>query len=149
MDKQQNQKYKEYVDRVSPKTKNFPSLFCAFIVGGIICCFGQLINDAVKYFYPHLYQIEINAWMLIIIIFITILLTGIGVWDRVGKLGGAGAFIPITGFANAVASPAIEFKKEGIIYGLSVKMFVVAGPIIVNGVTVSVVIGILHYFFGG
>lgn len=148
MDKQErNKEYNKYIKAKEPRVKKWSSLICSFIVGGIICCIGQGINDVLKYLFPYLYQVEINTWMLIIIIFITTLLTGIGVYDRIGKLGGAGSFIPITGFANAVASPAIEFKSEGLIYGLAVKMFTVAGPIIVNGVGASVIVGLLYLIF--
>lgn len=139
-----NKDYQDYVSKKIPKTPMFKSLLLAFIIGGLICLLGQFIADFLKYLFPAMYQTQINTWMLIIIIFTTILLTGIGVWDEVGYLAGAGAFVPITGFANAISSPAIEFKKEGIIFGLCVKMFVVAGPIIVSGVVMSVIAGLLY-----
>jgi stage V sporulation protein AC len=142
--KQINKEYNQYVSSKAPKTRMFKSLFWAFVIGGLICCVGQAINDGIVALFPYLYQTQVTSWMLITLITITILLTGIGVWDQVGYLGGAGAFIPITGFANAIASPAIEFKKEGIIFGLCVKMFVVAGPIIVTAVVTSVIAGLLY-----
>lgn len=143
---QKKEEYAEYVKQKTPKTPMFKSLLFAFLIGGIICCIGQGINDGLKYLFPAMYQTEVNTWMLIIIMAITILLTGIGVWDEIGYIGGAGAFLPITGFANAIASPAIEFKKEGIVLGLAVKMFVVAGPVIVNGIVISVIAGLFYFF---
>jgi stage V sporulation protein AC len=139
--------YNEYVTKKAPKTPMLKSLIWAFVIGGVICIIGQLIHDGIVTMFPELYETDVNMWTLITIIFITTLLTGIGIWDEVGYLGGAGAFIPITGFANAVASPAIEFKKEGYIFGLCVKMFVVAGPIIVNGILISVIAGLFYYIF--
>lgn len=148
MDRQErNKEYLDYVSEKAPKTKAPKSLFWAFVIGGLICCLGQFIADSIKILFPALYQTEINTWMLIILIFIAILFTGIGIWDRVGYLGGAGAFIPITGFANSIASPSIEFKKEGLIFGLCVKMFAVAGPIIVSGIVISVIAGLLYLIF--
>ena len=88
---------------------------------------------------------EATAWMLIVLIFIASFLTGLGVYDRIGVFAGAGSIVPITGFSNSVTSPAIEFKKEGIIFGLCVKMFTVAGPVIVNGLAISVIIGLIYF----
>ena len=87
-----------------------------------------------------------NTWMLIILIFIASFLTGLGVYDRIGVFAGAGSIVPITGFSNSISSPAIEFKKEGIIFGLCVKMFTVAGPVIVNGTIISIIVGIIYLF---
>jgi len=137
-EKERNKKYNEYVEAKTPKTKNFPSLINAFIVGGIICMIGQGIQDAVLAIFPNVTIEDATAWMLIILIFIASLLTGLGVYDRIGVFAGAGSIVPITGFSNSITSPAIEFKKEGIIFGLCVKMFTVAGPVIVNGVAVSI-----------
>lgn len=144
--KERNKKYNEYVEAKVPKTKNFPTLFYAYLVGGIICMIGQGIQDALLAIFPTLTLEDATAWMLIIIIFIASLLTGLGWYDRIGVFAGAGSIVPITGFSNSIASPAIEFKKEGIIFGLCVKMFTVAGPVIVNGVAVSVIIGIVYLF---
>lgn len=145
-EKERNKKYNEYVEAKTPKTKNFPSLINAFIVGGIICMIGQGIQDAVLAIFPNVTIEDATAWMLIILIFIASLLTGLGVYDRIGVFAGAGSIVPITGFSNSITSPAIEFKKEGIIFGLCVKMFTVAGPVIVNGVAISVLVGIVYLF---
>lgn len=144
--KERNKKYNQYVEAKTPKTKNWPTLFYSFIVGGFICCLGQAIYDSLQAIFPALTDIELSAWMLIVLIFIACFLTAIGVYDKIGVFAGAGSIVPITGFANSVASPAIEFKKEGIIFGLCVKMFTVAGPVIVSGVVASVVVGIIYLF---
>lgn len=143
---ERNKKYNEYVEAKVPMTKNFPTLIYAYIVGGVICMIGQGIQDALMAISPSLTLEDAGAWMLIILIFIASLLTGLGLYDRIGVFAGAGSIVPITGFSNSIASPAIEFKKEGIIFGLCVKMFSVAGPVIVNGVAVSVLIGIVYLF---
>lgn len=144
--KTRNEKYNAYVEAKTPSTKNWPTLFNAFIVGGLICCLGQGIYDLLSYFFPTMTDSELSAWMLIVLIFISCFLTGLGVYDRIGTFAGAGSIIPITGFANSVASPALEFKKEGIIFGLCVKMFTVAGPVIVSGIVASVIVGIIYLF---
>lgn len=144
MDKEKrNTNYNIYVESKVPKTKAWPSLFKAFLVGGIICAIGQGLFDLYSYLFPNLAESEISTCMLMTIIFITCLLTGLGVYDFIGAWGGAGSVIPITGFSNAVASPSIEFKKEGIIYGICVKMFTIAGPVIVCGVVGSIISGFI------
>lgn len=142
--KERNKHYNEYIDKKIPQTKQFPTLIYAFLVGGIICCVGQGILDAMMAIFPTMTIDEATSWMLIILIFIASLLTGLGVYDRIGVFAGAGSIVPITGFSNSIASPAIEFKKEGIIFGLCVKMFSIAGPVIVNGVAISVVVGLIY-----
>ena len=145
-DRERNKKYNEYVEAKIPQTKNWPTLFYAFLVGGLICCFGQLIYDLTSYWFPSLPESDVTAWMLIIIIFITCVLTAFGIFDKIGAFAGAGTIIPITGFANSVASPALEFKREGIIFGLCAKLFVVAGPVIVSSIVASVFVGIIYLF---
>ncbi len=148
-DKTRNAKYNDYVLAKIPKTKNFPTLIYAFIVGGAICCLGQAIMDIIKSIFPTMGQDAVTAWMLIILIFIASFLTAIGVYDKIGIFAGAGSIVPITGFSNSITSPAVEFKKEGIIFGLCVKMFTVAGPVIVNGLAVSFIVGIIYLFIWG
>ena len=143
---ERNRKYNEYVELKSPKTKNFPTLIYAFVVGGLICIIGQFIMDMLMLIFPTMGVDDATAWMLIILIFIASLLTGIGVYDRIGAFAGAGSIVPITGFSNSITSPALEFKNEGIIFGLCVKMFTVAGPVIVNGVALSILVGIIYLF---
>ena len=141
-----NKKYNAYVDSKKPLTKNFPTLIYAFIVGGVICIIGQVILDVLLKVFPTMSLESANTWMLIILIFIASFLTGIGVYDRIGVFAGAGSIVPITGFSNSICSPAIEFKREGIIFGLCVKMFSVAGPVIVNGTVISIIVGFIYLF---
>lgn len=143
---ERNKKYNAYVDSKKPQTKNFPTLLYAFIVGGIICMIGQGIQDGLMAIFPTMSIEAAGGWMLIILIFISSFLTGLGVYDRIGVFAGAGSIVPITGFSNSITSPAIEFKKEGIIFGLCVKMFSVAGPVIVNGTVISIIVGIIYLF---
>lgn len=141
-----NKNYLEYVKAISPKTKQKRSLFHAFWVGGVICSIGQTIRYLLQYF-AGLSGDELSSFVSMIMIFLGALLTGLGVYDRIGKYAGGGSIVPITGFANSVVSPAMEFKTEGYIYGTAAKMFVVAGPIIVFGVAASVLVGLI-YFIG-
>ena len=143
-----NQNYIDYVKAISPKTKQKRSLFRAFLVGGIICCIGQGINDALSAIFTTLNKDDIQAYTLIILIFFASFLTGIGIYDRIGAFAGAGSIVPITGFSNSIASPAIEFKNEGLIFGLCVKMFSVAGPVIVTGIASSILVGIIYFIVG-
>ncbi len=141
-----NEQYNVYVEAKIPKTKNFPTLIYAFIVGGIICMIGQGISDALMAIWPSMSQEEASAWMLIVLIFLSSFLTALGVYDRIGVFAGAGSIVPITGFSNSITSPAIEFKKEGIIFGTCVKMFSVAGPVIVCGLVISFLTGLIYLF---
>ena len=146
MDRQaRNEKYLKYVESKSPKAGWFHSLFHAFIVGATICCMGQMFSDIIRSFFPMMDLLTLGSWASIIVIAITIILTACGCFDRVAKFGGAGTFIPISGFANSIASCAIEFKKEGLVFGLGSKMFYVAGPVLVNGVSYSLIVGIIYF----
>lgn len=139
-----NEEYLMYVEKQTPKTGWFNSLFHAFLVGGMICCLGQMFGDIIKSFFPAMDLLRVSAWISIIIITLTILLTAFGVFDRIAKFGGAGTFIPISGFANSIASCAIEFKNEGLVFGVGAKMFFVAGPVLVNGVAYSIIVGLVY-----
>lgn len=147
-DKQRNQLYNKYVSAKIPKTKPWPSLFNSFWVGGLICVIGQCINDIFMLIFPNLSQQTAWALTLITLIFIASFLTGIGVYDRIGKFAGGGSIVPITGFSNSIASPSIEFKSEGIVYGICVKMFTIAGPVIVFGVASSMIVGLIYWIIG-
>ena len=139
-----NKNYLEYVKNISPKTKEFRSLVRAFWVGGLICLIGQ----GFRYLFSYAFNLsgdELSSYVSMIMIFLGAFLTGIGVYDRIGKYAGGGSIVPITGFANSVVSPAMEFKTEGYIYGLAAKMFLVAGPIIVFGIASSVLVGLIYY----
>ena len=142
----ENKNYIEYVKNISPKTNQKKSIFHAFWVGGLICCIGQGFRYLLEYGVG-LEGDELSSYVSMIMIFLGAFLTGLGVYDRIGKYAGGGSIVPITGFANSVVSPAVEFKTEGYIYGTAAKMFVVAGPIIVFGIASSVLVGLL-YFIG-
>ena len=111
---ERNKKYNAYVDSKKPSTKNFPTLIYAYLIGGLICIIGQIILDSLLTIFPTMSLEAANAWMLIVLIFISSFLTGLGVYDRIGVFAGAGSIVPITGFSNSITSPAMEFKKEGI-----------------------------------
>lgn len=141
-----NENYIQYVKGISPKTNEKRSLWHAFWVGGVICSIGQTIRYVLQFAF-NLSGDELSGYVSMIMIFLGSLLTGLGIYDRIGKYAGGGSIVPITGFANSVVSPAMEFKTEGYIYGTAAKMFIVAGPIIVFGVASSVLVGLL-YFIG-
>ena len=143
---ERNKKYLAYVSAKSPKTELWPTLFYAFVIGGLICCFGQAISDLLAMWFPAMTETELSAWTLVVIIFITCILTGVGLFDDIARFAGAGTIVPITGFANSICSSAMEFKREGIIFGMCAKMFTVAGPVIVYGVVSSIIIGIIYLF---
>ena len=138
--------YKQYVFDKMPKSSHWKNMFWAFVVGGTICTIGQVLIE----FYKIWFELQ-DASVLAsaTLVFIAALLTGFGVYDNIGRFAGAGSTIPITGFSNAVVSPALEFRAEGYIYGVGAKMFQIAGPVIVNGVTISVIVAIITLIFGG
>lgn len=136
-------KYKKMVENVSPGSNLILDCFNAFWTGGLICVIGEFITN----FFLKLNYDRETACMFcsVILIFLGILLTGFGIYEKIGKIAGAGSIVPITGFANSVAAPALEFKKEGFIFGVGAKMFVIAGPVIVYSTLGSVLIGIFYY----
>lgn len=140
-----NKNYIAYVNSFDPPTQHFKNCFRAFLVGGLICCVGQFLRIIYEKVFG-LYGDELAGLVSVTLIFLGTLLTGFGVYDRIGRYAGAGSIVPITGFANSVASPAIEFKTEGLVYGLAAKMFIVAGPIIVYGVLAGTIVGIIYLF---
>ncbi len=142
-----NRNYLQYVNSFDPPTKHFKNCYRAFMVGGFICCIGQFFRYMLEYLLG-LSGDELAGTVSILLIFLGTLLTGLGVYDRIGRNAGAGSIVPITGFANSVASPAMEFKTEGLVYGLAAKMFTVAGPIIVYGVLAGAATGIVYYILG-
>lgn len=116
----------------------------AFIVGGLICVTGQLIFDL--FIYLGFAENDVKTITTIIMVFLGALLTGVGIYDKIANYAGAGTVVPITGFANAVVAPAMEFKKEGFVFGVAAKIFTIAGPVLVYGIGSSVIIGIIYYF---
>ncbi len=140
-----NKNYIAYVNSFDPPTHHFKNCFRAFMVGGLVCCIGQAFREVLQRVFL-LSGDELAAAVSILLIFLGTLLTGLGVYDRIGRYAGAGSIVPITGFANSMASPAIEFKTEGFVYGMAAKMFVVAGPIIVYGVLAGTAVGLIYLF---
>ncbi|MDR7857149.1 stage V sporulation protein AC [Tissierella sp.] len=145
MDKMNKKDYQKYAEKKVPKPTYLKNILLAFLVGGGICTVGQLIlNWLAKSGFDNKAAATATS---IILIFLGASLTGLGVYDKIGKVGGAGAAIPITGFSNAMVSPAMEFKTEGFIFGVASKMFIIAGPVLVYGVGSSVIVGILYLLF--
>lgn len=138
--------YAEYVSEKCPKTSEAKTLPIAFLVGGAICCVGECFRLLYEEIFWTFTETEIASAVSATMIFIGAFLTGIGVYDRLGSVAGAGSMVPITGFANSVVSPALEFRSEGMVYGLAAKMFIIAGPIIVYGTISSALVGLIYYF---
>lgn len=141
--KMTKKEYTRYVEQKSRNSKLGVNIFKAFVVGGLICVIGQIINDVIMSFGAN----KENAATItsIILIFTGALLTGLNLYDNIGKFAGAGSAVPITGFANSIVSPAIEFKSEGYILGVGARMFVIAGPVLVYGITSSIIYGIIYF----
>ncbi len=137
--------YQEYVDQKSPNSPILKNCFNAFWVGGLICSIGQIILDICKY--NGLSTQVSGSIVSIILIGISALLTGLNIFNKIGKFAGAGSLIPITGFANSVVSPAMEYKSEGYIMGVGGKMFTVAGPVLVFGISTSIIVGFIYFIF--
>lgn len=142
MENKNKKDYEKYAHKKVPKPTYMKNIIFAFLVGGGICTFGQLIINILTSY--GLSKESVASATSIILVFIGAFLTGLGVYDQIGKIGGAGATIPITGFSNAMVSPAMEFKTEGFIFGVASKMFIIAGPVLVYGVGSSIIVGILH-----
>ena len=133
---------------IAPKSKEAQTLFFAFLIGGIICMIGQGVGDLFKLIMPAADEKLVGQVTSTVMIFLGALLTGLGVYDNIGRIAGAGSIVPITGFANSVVSPAMEYRSEGVVFGVMCKMFVIAGPIIVSGVTASVAVGLIYWIIG-
>ncbi len=135
--------YRKYVDKISPNSKTARNVLRAYIVGGLICMIGQFFLNSFRMM--GLDQ-DISASLTsVVMIFLGVTFTALDLYDELGKFAGAGSIVPITGFANSIASPAIEYKSEGYVLGIGARMFLIAGPVLVYGITISIVIGIIHY----
>ena len=139
--------YNRYVARLAKKSPLGKDLLNSFLIGGLICVIGQLILNG--YTALELSEQDAAAATSVSLVFLSAVLTGLSVYDDLAKIAGAGTLVPITGFANAVVSPAIEFKAEGFVTGMAAKMFIIAGPVIVYGTVASVLYGIILGIFGG
>ena len=135
--------YQKFVEKRTPNSPLVKDIFFAFFFGGTICLIGQFILNGYKSF--GLEQELSSAATSVTMVFLGALLTGLGLYDRIAKIAGAGTIVPITGFANSVVSPAMEFKSEGYVLGLAAKLFVIAGPVIVYGTLSSVICGIVYW----
>ena len=139
------QTYQEYVNKKSPNSPIWKNCFNAFWVGGLICTIGQVILNICKAM--GLDQATSGTIVSIILIGISAFLTGLNIFNKIGKFAGAGSLVPITGFANSIVSPAMEYKSEGYVMGVGAKMFTVAGPVLVYGISTSILIGIVYLIF--
>ena len=138
-----SQEYSQYVKQITPTHNTILNVIKAFLVGGIICTVGQIINTWVSSMGVE--KEAAGTWTSIALIAIAILLTGFNLFNSIVKFGGAGALVPITGFANSMVSPAIEYKKEGWVFGVGCKIFTIAGPVILYGVVTSWMVGVVYY----
>jgi len=137
--------YQKYVDKKSPNSPIFKNCFNSFWVGGSICIIGQFISEICKY-------IELDSQLSGTIVSITLIaisafFTCLNIFNKIGKFAGAGSLVPITGFANSIVSPAMEYKSEGYIMGVGAKMFTVAGPVLVFGISSSILVGMIYFIF--
>ena len=139
--------YNRYVARLAKKSPLGKDLLNSFLIGGLICVIGQLILNG--YTALELSEQDAAAATSVSLVFLSAVLTGLSIYDDLAKIAGAGTLVPITGFANAVVSPAIEFKAEGFVTGMAAKMFIIAGPVIVYGTVASVLYGVILVIFGG
>ncbi len=138
-----NENYNKYVKQVTPKFSTAKNVFMAFLVGGIICTIGQALTN---YYFSLSSDMELSkSYTTLSLVFLSILLTGIGWYQKLAKVGGAGTLVPITGFANSVAAPAVEYKKEGQVFGIGCKIFTIAGPVILYGIFSSWLLGLIYY----
>jgi len=140
-----NKEYQNYVDKKTPNSPILKNCFNSFWVGGLICSIGQIIMEYCKY---RGLDTQISGTITsIILIGISAFLTGLNLFNKIGKFAGAGSLIPITGFANSIVSPAMEYKSEGYVMGVGAKMFTVAGPVLVYGISTSILVGIVYLIF--
>lgn len=139
----QQKKYNEYVKQVTPTHNLWLNMAKAFVMGGIICCIGQFILNTCQNY--GMDKETAGSWCSMLLILLSVVLTGLNIYPSLANWGGAGALVPITGFANGVAAPAIEFQKEGQVFGIGCKIFTIAGPVILYGVFCSWVLGLLYW----
>ena len=142
-----NQQYSDYVDKKTPNSPILKNCFNAFWVGGLICTIGQFIFDYCKF--KGLSETACSTTVSIILISISAILTSLNIFIKIGKFAGAGSLVPITGFANSIVAPAIEYKSEGYVMGVGAKMFTVAGPVLVFGISSAVLVGLIAKLFVG
>ena len=137
-----NESYNDYVEQVTPKHSCLKNCAQAFVTGGIICTVGQAVMNMYMLWND---KDTAAAWTTLTLILISVILTALNIYPSITKWGGAGSLVPITGFANSVAAPAIEFKKEGFVFGVGCKIFTIAGPVILYGILLSWILGIIYW----
>ena len=137
--------YQEYVEKKSPNSPILKNCFNAFWVGGLICSIGQIIFEVCKY--NGLDETLSGTVVSILLIAFSAFLTGLNIFNKIGKFAGAGSLVPITGFANSIVAPAMEYKSEGYVMGVGAKMFTVAGPVLVYGISTAIVVGLIYLIF--
>ena len=137
--------YQKYVDEKTPNSPIFKNCLCAFLVGGLICAIGQIIFEYAKS--KGVDETTCYTIVSVSLIFLSSFLTALNIFNRIGKFAGAGSLIPITGFANSIVSPAMEYKSEGYVMGVGAKMFTVAGPVLVYGISSSIIVGLISLLF--
>ena len=140
------QQYKTYVDQKTPRHIFWLNMLRAFLTGGAVCVLGQIIFNLCEL--QNLFHDDCSNWTSMLLVLISVILTGTGIYPKLAKWGGAGALVPITGFANSVAAPAIEYKKEGQVFGIGCKIFTSAGPVILYGIFTSWFFGLLYWMWG-
>lgn len=143
MNQEKQQKYKEYVEQKTPKNNVYLNMVKAFILGGSICFLGQVILNFCKS--QGLNDEMAGSWTSLVLVLTSVILTGFNLYPQLAQWGGAGALVPITGFANSVAAPAIEYQKEGQVFGIGCKIFTIAGPVILYGIFTSWVLGVIYW----
>lgn len=143
MNKERQQRYKEYVEEKTPKNNVYFNMLKAFIVGGAICTIGQFILNFGKS--QGLSEEVAASWTSLLLVLLSVILTGFNLYSQLAQWGGAGALVPITGFANSVAAPAIEYQKEGQVFGIGCKIFTIAGPVILYGIFTSWALGVIYW----
>lgn len=139
--------YKKLVSKLTPSSRHLRGCFRAFWVGGLICTLGQALNTVGETL--NLCETTGPMFTSVVLIFLGTTLTGLGIYDRIGKYAGCGSIVPITGFANSVAAPALEYRREGMIIGIGAKLFTIAGPVLVYGITSSILVGVLYWAVRG
>ena len=140
---QKQQEYEQYVKEKTPVHNLYLNMAKAFVTGGLICCVGQRIMGYCEEL--GLDKESTGAWTSLVLVLISVILTGFNLYQKLATWGGAGALVPITGFANSVAAPAIEYKKEGQVFGIGCKIFTIAGPVILYGIVISWLLGVVYW----
>jgi stage V sporulation protein AC len=143
MNKEKQEQYKAYVEKKTPKSNLLVNMVRAFVTGGVICIVGQFVLNFCEK--RGVSEENAGAWTALVLVLLSVILTGINVYGRLAQWAGAGALVPITGFANSVAAPAIEYQKEGQVFGIECKIFTIAGPVILYGIFTSWVLGVIYW----